>query len=427
MNTILASSLPTKKFIDPDSCSVPFHDIAQQNINSLLKNESTWILKQSVGQIGWRTKKHYFKVNQKVQSGQKQIAQAKLESQPSTSSYKENSEQEFLISWTEFGPDKQLSDKEINTILKSLSKIKHPFIFPIEYINSNENGCLTIRKFHKEGSLKDMLCGSQPLNAFSMKYGNTKGRIALPLEDLSLYSRQILEALKFLHSKGLPYGHLTTANIFIENGAAKLSAIENFILGVSSFYRPFFVQHSRVNSMEMIDVFTFGHVLFEMQSTYSLQEPCIREVSDCPTNLKALLELIIAKDSLKSTSPSLDHVLSHKFFKEFEPKFEQLYSGSLKSSKVDFDLPAKESILKASQKTEQRLKDEQKLVKSQKRVTQSQKMMITEEEKRKQSKQKLKTQNSLQNGPINFRINLSETSRSESKSEDSQHTGSEIV
>lgn len=94
----------------------------------------------------------------------------------------------------------------MNAVLKSLIKINHPFIYPIEFIQSNENGCLTIRKFHKEGSLKDMLCGSQPLNSFSVKYGNTKGRIALPLHELALYSRQILEALKFLHSNGLPYG-----------------------------------------------------------------------------------------------------------------------------------------------------------------------------------------------------------------------------
>lgn len=95
----------------------------------------------------------------------------------------------------------------MNAVLKSLAKIKHPFIYPIEFISSNENGCLTIRKFHKEGSLKDLLCASNPLNAFSVKYGNTKGRIALPLEEIAIYSRQILEALKFLHSKGLPYGN----------------------------------------------------------------------------------------------------------------------------------------------------------------------------------------------------------------------------
>lgn len=104
--------------------------------------------------------------------------------------------------------------------------------------------------------MKDILCGSQPLNSFSVKYGTTKGRIALPLQELGIYSRQILEALKYLHSNGLPYGlllnfarrkeiltifnfagHLTTANVFIENGTAKLSAIENFVLGVPSFYR----------------------------------------------------------------------------------------------------------------------------------------------------------------------------------------------
>jgi hypothetical protein len=37
---VIASSLPTKKFVDPDACSVPFPEVAQQNVTSLLKNES---------------------------------------------------------------------------------------------------------------------------------------------------------------------------------------------------------------------------------------------------------------------------------------------------------------------------------------------------------------------------------------------------
>lgn len=49
--------------------------------------------------------------------------------------------------------------------------------------------------------------------------------------------------------------------------------------------------------MELIDVFTFGHVLFEMQSTYSLQEPYIREINDCP----ALLSKFISKFFCKAT------------------------------------------------------------------------------------------------------------------------------
>jgi hypothetical protein len=75
-----------------------------------------------------------------------------------------------------------------------------------------------------------------------------------------------------------------------------------------------------------------------------------------------LLELIIAKDALKISSPSIEQVLSHGFFKEFESTFNQNYSESLSPSKVSFDLPSKDSVVKASQKTEQRLKDEQKLV-----------------------------------------------------------------
>lgn len=67
-----------------------------------------------------------------------------------------------------------------------------------------------------------MLCGSQPLNSFSVKYGNTKGRIALSIHELGVYSRQILEALKFLHSNGLPYGEL----VAIES---RLSGLTEFI------------------------------------------------------------------------------------------------------------------------------------------------------------------------------------------------------
>lgn len=45
-------------------------------------------------------------------------------------------------------------------------------------------------------------------------------------------NKLIMKIVSFLFS-----GHLTTANVFIENGKARISAIENFILGVPSFYR----------------------------------------------------------------------------------------------------------------------------------------------------------------------------------------------
>ena len=77
---------------------------------------------------------------------------------------------------------------------------------------------------------------------------------------------------------------------------------------------------------------------------------------------ETLLELIIAKDALKISSPSIDQILLNEFFKEFAPSFDQLYSESLAPTKINFDLPSRDAITKATQKTEQRLKDEQKLV-----------------------------------------------------------------
>lgn len=50
-------------------------------------------------------------------------------------------------------------------------------------------------------------------------------------------------------------------------------------------FRPFIVQNSKITTMEQVELFNFGHVLFEMQSTYSLQEPFIREINDCPVAL----------------------------------------------------------------------------------------------------------------------------------------------
>lgn len=67
-------------------------------------------------------------------------------------------------------------------------------------------GALIVRTSHKNGSLRDILCGVKPKQSFLKKYGNPKGHKPLETSQIALYGRQILEALKFLHDKGLPYG-----------------------------------------------------------------------------------------------------------------------------------------------------------------------------------------------------------------------------
>lgn len=86
---------------------------------------------------------------------------------------------------------------------------------------------------------------------------------------------------------------------------------------------------------------------------------------------------------MKTNSPTFLQLLENPFFKEVAPKFE-----SFKDEKFNFVLPSKEAIQKACVKTEQKLKEEQKLVKSQKRVV---RVYATEEEKKKQNKQKVKS------------------------------------
>uniref|UniRef100_A0A1B0D5J5 PX domain-containing protein kinase-like protein n=1 Tax=Phlebotomus papatasi TaxID=29031 RepID=A0A1B0D5J5_PHLPP len=399
MNPILASSLPTKKFVDPDSYSTPFHDLALQNASLCLRADGQYALGQSLGPIGWRLRKHYFRVTMKVPGGRsspgqakhlvKSVSQSHARTGPQSSTVGNGSTseavQDLILAWTEYGPDKYVDDREIHAALKNLSGIQHPYIQPLDYVTSNDNGALVIRKFISHGSLKDQLCTVQPVNPFLTKYGNPKNRSPLPLRDVALYGRQILEAIRFLHSKGLPNGHVHAGNVVIVNGTARLLDIENFILGVPAFYRPFFMQHSKIHTFEAVDVYSFGHLLYEMTMGYPLQESVARQITDCPDSLRQLLESILLKDSCKNGLPTLDQVAQHAFFQEHVPNFQDILAKATKTTKphLKWSSCAKEQLKVSLQKAEHRLKDEQKSVRNQKRLVRVQEWMSSEEEKKK--------------------------------------------
>ncbi|XP_061401250.1 PX domain-containing protein kinase-like protein [Musca vetustissima] len=425
MNPILASSLPAKRFVDPDSYSQSFHDQAVQNALLCLRSEGLWSLGATLGTIGWRLRKHYFKVTPKqpdskscnktlVKSGSQTHANLKQHSVAGNGNKSDHSSDtsqsganELVLEWLEYGPDKYIDDKELGGILKSLVSMQHPNIESMQYAAHNENGCLVIRKFHKHGTLKDILCMATPKNPFLSKYGNPKGRTALSMKQVAIYGRQILDVLIFLHSKGYPYGHLHSGNIVIVDDCVKLLDVENYILGVPSFYRPFFVQHGKIYKSEAIDVYCFGHILFEMAMGYPMQESVARQITDCPEVLKNLLESILSKEACKSGLPSLDQLSNHNFFKEYSAceTSKGLANDEATRYHLKLSLNAKEAIKLAIQKTENRLRDEQKSVKNQKRIVRVQELMSSEEEKRKikhKAKQehkqsKLKQQGSLQN------------------------------
>ncbi|XP_013099649.2 PX domain-containing protein kinase-like protein isoform X1 [Stomoxys calcitrans] len=440
MNPILASSLPAKRFVDPDSYSQSFHDQAVQNALLCLRSEGLWSLGSTLGAIGWRLRKHYFKVTQKppdtkssskslVKSGSQTHAQIKQSSVTGADQLLDASaSSELVLEWLEYGPDKYIDDKELGGILKSLVGLQHPNIEALHYAMHNENGCLVIRKFHKHGTLKDILCMATPKNPFLSKYGNPKGRMALSMKQVAVYGKQILEVLIFLHSKGYPYGHLHSGNIVIIDDCVKLLDIENYVLGVPSFYRPFFVQHGKIYKSEAIDVYCFGHILFEMAMGYPMQESIVRQITDCPEILKNLLESILSKEACKTGLPSLEQLLAHDFFKQYSPSeicTKPLNDESQKPH-LKLSLNAKEAIKQAILKTENRLREEQKSVKNQKRIVRVQELMSSEEEKRKskhKAKQeykqsKLKQQGSLQNN--NGRLALSAVGATGSVTESSE-------
>ncbi|XP_030372640.1 PX domain-containing protein kinase-like protein [Scaptodrosophila lebanonensis] len=436
MNPILASSLPAKRFVDPENYAQSFHDHAMQNALLCLRNDSVWALGATLGPIGWRLRKHYFKVTTKppekthnkllVKSGS-QTHQSKHFAAGSSNgsggsidagTFDPNTE--MVAEWLEYGPDKYIEEKEMNGVLKSLMGLQHPHIEPVVLAAHTESGCLVIRKFHKNGTLKDVLCmAGNPKNPFLSKYGNPKGRTALSMKQVATYGKQILEAMIFLHSKGYAYGHLHSGNVVIVDDCVKLLDIENQVLGVPAFYRPFFVQHSKIHTIETIDVYSFGHVIFEMAMGYPLQESIVvRQITECPEALKCLLESILSKEACKAGLPTLEQLIGHRFFTQYAATAPSDSGAVPEKPYFKLSLNAKELLKQAALRAENRLRDEQKSVKNQKRIVRVQELMSSEEEKRKSKhkaklehkQSKLKQQGSLQTN--NGRLSLSAASSS---------------
>lgn len=360
MNPILASSLGVRKFLDPQNYVMSLQEQALQHVSMALRSEVNYELIKPIPEMGWRLRKHYFLVKSKM-----------------------NPKSEMVLQWVEYGPDKYLEDKDLNSVLKCLVNLNHPHIEKLEFVHSGEGGSFVVRTLHPNGTLRDVICQAKPKTSFLKKYGNPKQVRLLQLHEVSNYGHQILEALVLLQEKGIPYGHLHLGNILLLDNSIRLLDIENGVLGLPSYYRPFFVQHKKINTMEAVDVYSFGHVLFEMAFGFPLHESvCDNLPSSCPAQLRAVLDLILSSESCKTGLPTLQELIQH-------PLFNSSYRNQ--SVRVNFKLPAslKESLKEAVQKTEGRLREEQKVVRHQKKIAKVQELLSSEEEMKKR-KQRLK-------------------------------------
>uniref|UniRef100_H2RZK6 PX domain containing serine/threonine kinase n=1 Tax=Takifugu rubripes TaxID=31033 RepID=H2RZK6_TAKRU len=278
---LLSCSLPVKKFLDPNSYSANYTEIALQQVSMFFRSDLKWEVLEPLRDMGWRIRKKYFLVKNKEQPKER-----------------------YLLSWVDLGPHKFLSDKDLQSAMKWLSGISVPYLCPLLFFSLSESSALLIRPFSEKGSLRDHICKVKPKECYLKKYCNPKKREGLELQDIKKYGRQILEGLKALHDAGMFFGHLHASNVIVDDGVCRLVDVENGVLGVPSFLRAAFTQHRKINSTEAVDVFGFGHLLYEM--TYG-QPPDAVPIDHAPAVPYAavvpVLESILSTEACKMTDP----------------------------------------------------------------------------------------------------------------------------
>ncbi|KAF7693186.1 PX domain-containing protein kinase-like protein isoform X1 [Silurus meridionalis] len=351
---ILSSCEIVKKFLDTNNYSANYTEIALQQVSMYFRSDLIWEVVEPLKDMGWRLRKRYFLVKNKEQPKERQV-----------------------LSWVDFGPDKFLSDKDLQSMMKLIPSLSHPYICPVTYGSTIESSAVVIRIFNEKGTLRDHICKVKPKEAFLKKYCNPKKIQGLELLQIRMYGRQILEALKFLHDKGFPYGHLHASNVLIEDSTCKLLDIENSILGLPSYYRPYVTQFRKINTTESIDVFSFGHLLYEM--TYG-RPPDVVPVDQYPsvpyTSVVSVLQSILSTEACKTGMPTVSQLLQTPLFSDV-----LLYNTEKAQFKITSKL--KEALKLSKECLEKRLQEEQRAVQQHRRLTRAQSHHGSEEEKRK--------------------------------------------
>ncbi|KAH8271072.1 hypothetical protein KR018_006778, partial [Drosophila ironensis] len=160
-------------------------------------------------------------------------------------------------------------------LMELLGSLHHPYIYPVLDLgflrNSSHNYACLVTPFNSRGSLKDLIYKAQWNEPWAKKY--TRKPNGLPVSQVQRLGRQILEALLFLKERGFPlHGHLHSGNVILQNGAARLSGLENGLLGLSSRINAVMWSRS-VTEIENVDIVCFGHLLYEMCTGQELTTP----------------------------------------------------------------------------------------------------------------------------------------------------------
>jgi len=218
--------------------------------------------------------------------------------------------------------------------------IQHPFIYPVEHSEYNkEKDCAFILRLHStEGSIKDLIHKKEPNGTYLSRYLNPLNE-GLNLQDIRIYGRQILEAIKFLISLEIPVLHLHTGNIILSQGVCRLTDFENAVLGLTPHYYHQIKYWNRCVTCEDVTVFLFGVVLFEM-ATGSEFHVTSYDISRIQSEI--LREITSSILSPSTNLPSVQDLLTLPFFREVQLNEQTLAKGDTKQPKLrDITRPLK--------------------------------------------------------------------------------------
>ncbi|GAB6025502.1 hypothetical protein CHUAL_011241 [Chamberlinius hualienensis] len=200
--------------------------------------------------------------------------------------------------------------------------LQHPYIYPILDIDfkamSDETFVVTIFPFNKHGSLKDLIYRSNCKEEWQEKYSHRS--VGLPEPQIQRIGRQLLEALTFLQERGFPhFANLHSGNVIMQNGVARLTGLENTILGYTSRICPLLKKKLK-DSKEAIDTLCFGHVLFEMAAAYELNvaHPSEKHLQDIQDYAKVLQVLSFIFDGEDGKYPTIEEICMLHFFRSLD-------------------------------------------------------------------------------------------------------------
>lgn len=160
------------------------------------------------------------------------------------------------------------------------------------YYAKDKQGVLVVQPFVSAGSIKDRIHGADPTHPYRKKY-KLPSASPLPLADIAKFGRQILQALAALRSKGVLCDHLSTGNVLIDDGNARITDIYIPLLAVdrSKASRELTVP---LEAKVDVDLLLFGQVLYEMATGMELlsPQPDVAVLELLAPDIREVLELI---------------------------------------------------------------------------------------------------------------------------------------